>query len=281
MAARGVILTPKVAVRPVAPRRAGFTRSDARESVHLPVRTDGDVPPDLNDRQWVERIRAGDIGAFETVFRTLAPPLCVFTRRFVGSAGAAEDIVQDLFLALWRQHETLDVHGSLVNYLYTAARNRDDPVTASRPVGEPSRPGRAAEPRPRTPGGARAITASGRLSGSGYLRVSYARPAHAGQIVIARRVAPRAASRGSIARADGKFHGRSRMTPRIDRGQMRVRVLRQRDDVEGSDAADLTPSERVAMMWQLARDAWTFLGEPGRAESRLQRHVVRIQRRAR
>ncbi|MBX6331847.1 MAG: RNA polymerase sigma-70 factor [Gemmatimonadaceae bacterium] len=92
--------------------------------MHLPVRTDGDVPPDLNDRQWVERIRAGDIGAFETVFRTLAPPLCVFTRRFVGSAGVAEDIVQDLFLVLWRQHETLEVHGSLVNYLYTAARNR-------------------------------------------------------------------------------------------------------------------------------------------------------------
>jgi hypothetical protein len=32
------------------------------------------------------------------------------------------------------------------------------------------------------------------------------------------------------------------------------------------------------MMWQLARDAWAFKGEPEHAESRLQRHVVRIHR---
>jgi len=64
-----------------------------------------------------------------------------------------------------------------------------------------------------------------------------------------------------------------------DRAQMRVRVLQQPDDTDGSDVAGSTPAERIAMMWQLAQDAWTFRGEPEHAESRLQRHVVRIQHR--
>ena len=39
----------------------------------------------------------------------------------------------------------------------------------------------------------------------------------------------------------------------------------------------LTPAERVDMMWQLAIDAWSFMGEPI-AESRLPRHVVSVHR---
>jgi hypothetical protein len=42
----------------------------------------------------------------------------------------------------------------------------------------------------------------------------------------------------------------------------------------------LAPADRLAMMWQLALDAWSFTGQPG-AESRLPRSVVRIHRRER
>ena len=71
------------------------------------------------------------------------------------------------------------------------------------------------------------------------------------------------------------------MAAHTDRSRMPVRVLRQAEDVDGADVAKLTPGERVAMMWQLARDAWAFMGEPEHAESRLQRHAVRVQRRRR
>ena len=37
------------------------------------------------------------------------------------------------------------------------------------------------------------------------------------------------------------------------------------------------PAERLAMMWQLALDAWAFAGDRG-AQSRLPRHVVRVHR---
>jgi hypothetical protein len=66
-----------------------------------------------------------------------------------------------------------------------------------------------------------------------------------------------------------------------DRDDVRIRVLRKDEDGERRDVADLEPAERLAMMWQLALDAWAFKGEGAHAESRLQRHVVRVYRRRR
>ena len=74
--------------------------------------------------EWAERIRRGDQAAFESLFRAFAPGLCAFTARYVESAQVAEDIVQDLFLALWRKRETLAIEQSVATYLFTAARNR-------------------------------------------------------------------------------------------------------------------------------------------------------------
>lgn len=47
---------------------------------------------------------------------------------------------------------------------------------------------------------------------------------------------------------------------------------------EGADQT--TAAERVEMMWQLALDAWAFMGEPV-VEQRLPRHIVHIDRRER
>lgn len=65
----------------------------------------------------------------------------------------------------------------------------------------------------------------------------------------------------------------------MSRGESRkIRVRTIAEAEEGSDLAYLTPGERMDLMWQLAVDAWTFKGEPEHAESRLQRHVVRVRR---
>lgn len=80
--------------------------------------------PDFGDPRWVERICAGDVEAFETVFRAFHPVLTGWLARRLESRAAAEDLVQDLFLALWRGRETLEVRQSLPHYLYVAARNR-------------------------------------------------------------------------------------------------------------------------------------------------------------
>jgi hypothetical protein len=57
-----------------------------------------------------------------------------------------------------------------------------------------------------------------------------------------------------------------------------LRVSRLQDQGSEDDLAKTTPAERIEMVWPLTLDAWSFK-EPMSAESRLQRHIVRILRR--
>ena len=59
----------------------------------------------------------------------------------------------------------------------------------------------------------------------------------------------------------------------------RTRVTKSTLQSQGVDAflAEATAAERMRMVWQLTLDAWAFK-EPMVAESRLQRHAVRVVR---
>jgi len=78
----------------------------------------------LRDRQWVERIQGGDDRAFETMFRVYYPRLCRFVCHYVKSLEIAEEIVQDIFLAIWENRERWNPVGRVRTYLYRAAKNR-------------------------------------------------------------------------------------------------------------------------------------------------------------
>jgi RNA polymerase sigma-70 factor, ECF subfamily len=73
---------------------------------------------------WIQPLRQGDSAAFESLFRAFAPGLCTFVARYVDSRSVAEDLVQDLFLTLWRKREEIRIDGTVDLYLYGAARNR-------------------------------------------------------------------------------------------------------------------------------------------------------------
>ncbi|QJR35688.1 RNA polymerase sigma-70 factor [Gemmatimonas groenlandica] len=81
--------------------------------------TDSGLEPDL-----VVRLRSGDSAAFERCFRTMHAPLVAFVARYVGDVARAEDVVQELFFALWRDRAKLEITGSLRAYLFSGARNR-------------------------------------------------------------------------------------------------------------------------------------------------------------
>lgn len=70
------------------------------------------------------RVRDGDIGAFETLFRTLHAPLCEVVDGYVRSQAVAEEIVQELFFVIWMDRERLPDARSIRAYLFGAARNR-------------------------------------------------------------------------------------------------------------------------------------------------------------
>ncbi len=80
----------------------------------------------MDDRELLERLR-GDAGAeeaFDTIFRTWYAPLVRAAEAMLRDRAAAEEVVQEMMLALWRRRETLRVDESLRAYLYQATRNR-------------------------------------------------------------------------------------------------------------------------------------------------------------
>lgn len=77
----------------------------------------------LADIHLLERIRQGDMRAYEEIFTRYYTTLCAYTRLYVRGE-VSENIVQDLMLWLWENRTTLHITESLSRYLFRATRNR-------------------------------------------------------------------------------------------------------------------------------------------------------------
>jgi RNA polymerase sigma-70 factor (ECF subfamily) len=81
------------------------------------------MKPPEPDHQLFERLRAGQEQAFVALYHRRQPALYRFALQMSGSAPVAEDIVQEVFLALLREECGYDPErGSLVAYLFGIAR---------------------------------------------------------------------------------------------------------------------------------------------------------------
>lgn len=67
---------------------------------------------------------AASARAFDEVVQRLYPSLATAVFVVVRDAQAAEDIVQDVLLAAWRNRDTITDAGELPNYLFRSCRNR-------------------------------------------------------------------------------------------------------------------------------------------------------------
>lgn len=77
----------------------------------------------LEDLELLSLLKDGDIEAFNSLFRKYYQPLCAFAHRYVAHEDL-EEIVQDLFLWLWNNHENMEIHTSLSSYLFRAVHAR-------------------------------------------------------------------------------------------------------------------------------------------------------------
>jgi RNA polymerase sigma-70 factor (ECF subfamily) len=71
----------------------------------------------------VARIRVGDARAFEALFRAHFASLCSLAFSFVRAPDAAEDVVQNVFWAVWMRRRLWHVHGTVGAYLRQAVRH--------------------------------------------------------------------------------------------------------------------------------------------------------------
>jgi RNA polymerase sigma-70 factor (ECF subfamily) len=90
----------------------------------LLVRANGDDGQAARDAALVARVRRSDPAALEDLFRAYATPLRGFASRLVRERDVANEIVQDVFLAIWAQRTTWVVQGAVSTYLFQAVKNR-------------------------------------------------------------------------------------------------------------------------------------------------------------
>ena len=67
--------------------------------------------------------RAGDVSAFEALFERWARPLLRYLERMVRDRGAAEELVQEAFLRVYRARERYEPDARFSTWLYRIATN--------------------------------------------------------------------------------------------------------------------------------------------------------------
>ena len=79
----------------------------------------------LADEELMGLVRDGEVQAFEVIFDRHAPAAFSLAYRMCGRRAAAEDIVQDAFLSLWRSGSGYDPRrGSVRSWVLSVVHNR-------------------------------------------------------------------------------------------------------------------------------------------------------------
>jgi len=82
-------------------------------------------PPEAGDRDLIRRIGAGEEDAFRRLFRTFAPSAQALAQRIVRQPFLAEEIVQEVFLAVWRNPDGYRAErGSVKSWLLGMVHHR-------------------------------------------------------------------------------------------------------------------------------------------------------------
>lgn len=75
------------------------------------------------DRALIDKLIEGDVSAFEQVYRSYFSKVLGFVHRFSLSREDTEEIVQDVFLKLWKNRISIDREKNLDVFLYVIAKN--------------------------------------------------------------------------------------------------------------------------------------------------------------
>lgn len=70
----------------------------------------------------LDKIRSGDVKAFEAIFASYYQPLCHYSMKFIRDPDEAEEVVQDMFVRFWNKRNELNITVSLKSYLYQSVK---------------------------------------------------------------------------------------------------------------------------------------------------------------
>ena len=75
------------------------------------------------DIELIEKLRIGDVDAFDQVYQRYAGKLYAFSLKYLKSKEEAEELVQSVFLKVWEHKKNLKKDTSFKSYLFTIAYN--------------------------------------------------------------------------------------------------------------------------------------------------------------
>lgn len=75
------------------------------------------------DEEIIRQIKAGNITAFNELFKSLYIQLYFHCRKFIADPEEAKDLMQNVFLRFWERREEIDIRTSLRAYLFRSVSN--------------------------------------------------------------------------------------------------------------------------------------------------------------
>ena len=69
-------------------------------------------------------LQKGNVAAFDSLFEIYSPKLYGFALKYFKNESDAEELVQEVFVKVWENHQTIHSAGSFKSYLFTIALNQ-------------------------------------------------------------------------------------------------------------------------------------------------------------
>ena len=73
--------------------------------------------------ELVKLLKKGDMKAFDIIYKKYSKRLYGFVFPYVKLEADTEEIVQDVFIKIWKSREKIDVHSSFESFLFTIAHH--------------------------------------------------------------------------------------------------------------------------------------------------------------
>jgi RNA polymerase sigma-70 factor (ECF subfamily) len=73
---------------------------------------------------FIDEIKKGSTNSFNQLFEDYYQNLCRFVYTFVRDTEISEEIVQELFISIWEQRQSISINTSIRAFLYTSVKNK-------------------------------------------------------------------------------------------------------------------------------------------------------------
>ena len=77
----------------------------------------------IEEVNLIKSLKKGDLKAFDALYRKYSKKVLFFTLGYLHRNEDAEDLVQEVFMTIWRKHKEIDTSRSFNSYLFTIAYN--------------------------------------------------------------------------------------------------------------------------------------------------------------